>query len=76
MKEIGPGEREGNISNPYQEADETISRLTSLAAPYFDEFLILEFIATNDPPFPFRWVNAAKTARDYGAIRVRVSNRY
>jgi hypothetical protein len=67
---------EGKYKHPYQEADEIISRLSSLAAPDFDEFLLLEFIATNDEPFPFRWVNAAKTGREYGAILVRISNSY
>jgi len=66
----------GRHKHPYQEADETISRLGSLAAPHFDEFLILEFIATNSAPFPFTWVNPVKTQRDYGAILVRVSNHY
>ncbi len=64
----------GRHKHPYHEADETIARLNSLAAPCFDEFLILEFIATNTPPFPFAWVNPVKTQRDYGAILVRVSN--
>jgi hypothetical protein len=50
----------GRHKHPYQEADETISRLNSLAAPYFNEFLVLEFIATNQPPFPFTWVNPVK----------------
>jgi hypothetical protein len=66
----------GRHKHPYQETDETIRRLKSLAAPDFDEFLILEFIATNAPPFPFHWVNPANTQREYGAILARVSNRY
>jgi hypothetical protein len=66
----------GRHKHPYQEADETISRLNSLAAPYFNEFLVLEFIATNEPPFPFTWINPIKTQRDYGAILVRVSNQF
>jgi hypothetical protein len=64
----------GRHKHPYQEADETISRLNALAAPYFNEFLVLEFIATNTSPFPFTWANPVKTQRDYGAILVRVSN--
>ena len=50
--------------------------MNSLAAPYYDEFLVLEFIATNAPPYPFSWVNSTKTHRDYGAALVRISNRY
>ncbi|MPZ39104.1 MAG: hypothetical protein GEU95_13800 [Rhizobiales bacterium] len=41
----------GRHKHPYQEADETEARLLSLAAPHFDEFLILRFTATNSSPF-------------------------
>jgi hypothetical protein len=51
-----------------------------LAAPDFDEFLILRYRATNDPvgepPFPFDWVDLTLTNRDYGAILTRVSIEY
>jgi hypothetical protein len=66
----------GRHKHPYQEADETESRLLSLAAPHFDEFLILQFKATNSPPFPFSWVDPHKTNLDYGAVLARVSGRF
>lgn len=66
----------GRHKHPYQEADETISKLNSLAAPHFDEFLIFEFVATNVPPYPFSWTNSIKVQRDYGAALVRVSKGY
>lgn len=66
----------GRHKHPYQEADETISRLKSLAAPSFDEFLILQFNATNSPPYPFSWVDPKKTEMDYGAALARVSSQF
>ncbi len=49
---------------------------TATAAPAFDHFLILRFIATNRPPYPFQWVDPAGLARDYGAMLVRISKAY
>jgi hypothetical protein len=66
----------GRHKHPYQEADETISRVQSLAAPSFDEFLILQFSATNSPPYPFSRVDPRKTAMDYGAALARVSSKF
>lgn len=66
----------GRHKHPYQEADETIRRLEALAAPHFDEFLVLQFIATNDPPYPFEWVDNDRTQLDYGATLARVSSRF
>jgi hypothetical protein len=62
--------------HPAQEARETELRLSNDAAPYFDEFLILRFSATNEPPHDFRWVNHQQTLLDYGAILARISNLY
>jgi hypothetical protein len=76
------GEREwpttgiGRHKQTIQEAPETENRLLSSAASNFDEFLILRFIATNCPPYPFSWVNQKKTAIDYGAILARVSSSF
>jgi hypothetical protein len=62
--------------HPAQEADEAERRMRSLAGPYFDEFLILRYQATNEAPFPFVWDNAAKATQEYGAILTRVSSRF
>jgi hypothetical protein len=59
-----------------RESDETSRRLLELAAPSFDEFLLLRFRATNRPPYPFSWLNATATASDYGAAVVRIAGLY
>jgi hypothetical protein len=59
----------------FQEADEAERRMRNLAGPSFDEFLILRYKATNEPPFPFTWDNSAKINQEYGAILTRVSAR-
>jgi hypothetical protein len=66
----------GRHKHPYQEAAAAEARLLALAAPHFDELLVLKFAATNDPPYPFTWVSQHKTNMDYGAVLVRVSNRF
>jgi hypothetical protein len=77
----GPGRSykttgKGGYAHPYQEADEAERRMRSLAGPSFDEFLILRYKATNEPPFPFSWDNSAKANQEYGAILTRVSSRF
>lgn len=62
--------------HPVQEASEAETRLKSLAAPSFDEFLILRFCATNCPPYPFEWTDYAATSKEYAALLVRVSREY
>jgi len=59
-----------------QEATEAEQRLIRRAASAFDEFQILRFRATNVAPFPFEWVNYEQTAKEYGALLVRVSREY
>ncbi|MGO9330538.1 MAG: hypothetical protein ACLQJ0_20810 [Steroidobacteraceae bacterium] len=66
----------GGFLHPIQEAAEAEARLLALAAPSYDEFLLLHFIATNQAPFNFSWVNANKTNLDYGAVLARVSNSF
>ncbi len=62
--------------HPIQEAKDAEERLVSQAKPAFDEFLILRFRATNEPPFPFEWVDADGTGQDYGAALTRISREY
>jgi hypothetical protein len=62
--------------HPFQEATEAERRLRALAAPEFDEFLVLRFKAMNAPPFPFEWVNYNETRLDYAAALSRISARY
>jgi hypothetical protein len=62
--------------HPFQEADEAERRMRNLAAPFFEEFLILRYKATNETLFPFAWDNPAKANQEYGAILTRVSSRF
>lgn len=62
--------------HPIQEAHDAERRLTAQAAPAFDEFQILRFRAENTPPFAFEWVDYGQTAKEYGALLVRLSREY
>lgn len=62
--------------HPVQEAAEAEARLLARAAPAFDEFLVLRFRATNEPPYPFTWIDQRQTELDYGAILVRTLRHY
>jgi len=62
--------------HPIQEADQAKGRLVALAARSFDEFLVLEFEASNEEPYQFRWRNSQATELNYGAILARVSQAY
>jgi hypothetical protein len=67
---------EGRHKHPQQEAAAAEDFLKTSAAPNFDEFIVLKFIASNMPPYDFRWLNDKTTELDYGAVLVRVSQRY
>jgi hypothetical protein len=63
--------------HPIQEAAEAEARLRLRAGPAFDEFIVLRFRATNEPPpFPFAWLDQHQTELDYGAILTRVLRKY
>ena len=62
--------------HPYQEAPEAQRRLLAHVAPVYDEFLVLQYKATNEPPYPFEWVDYTDTAQEYGSILTRVSRSY
>lgn len=62
--------------HPAQEAVEAERRLRERALPNFDEFLFLRFRATNVPPYPFEWTDYTQTAKEYGALLLRVSREY
>ena len=59
--------------HPIQEASKMAALLLNEVAPHYDEFLLLEYEATNENPFPFSWLNHAKTEREYGAALIRLS---
>jgi len=62
--------------HPIQEAEEAERRLLSRARPSFDEFQILRFKVTNVEPYPFEWMDYNQTAKEYGALLIRVSREY
>lgn len=62
--------------HPIQEAEEAIVRLDKRARDKFDEFQVLRFRASNTPPFPFEWVDEARTRLEYSALLTRVSREY
>jgi|SRR5581483_6999099 len=62
--------------HPIQEAQDAISRLRQYAHPSFDEFLILTFRASNISPYPFSWLDEARTVMEYSALITRVSRDY
>ncbi len=62
--------------HPIREAPAAAARLLQQAQPAFDEFVLLQFRATNVHPFPFQWVSYADTEMDYGAALTRISLEY
>ena len=62
--------------HPIQEASEAISRLEKRAQKHFEEFLILGFIASNQGPFPFSWIDEGRTRLEYSALLTRISREY
>ena len=62
--------------HPIMEAAEAEKRLISNAASAYDHFIILRFIATNDPPFAFNWLKPNDVVADYGAALARISAAY
>jgi hypothetical protein len=63
------------FKHPVQEAEKARLHLEKVS-PLFDEFLILKYRATNEPPFPFDWVNEKDTRQEYVAALQRISNEY
>jgi len=62
--------------HPIDEAPEAERRLLSSAEPCFNEFLLLPFRATNEPPFDFEWARSRETADAYGSILRRLLREY
>jgi hypothetical protein len=71
-----PTTGKAGFPHPYQEAPEAERRLRLDAAPEFDEFIVLQFKATNAAPYPFEWSNYDETRLDYAAALSRIGSRY
>lgn len=66
----------GGHRHPCQEAQEAERRIREKLATKFDELIVLRYKATNEEPYPFEWVNAIETERDYAAALLRISRTY
>ncbi len=62
--------------HPIQEAADAEARLRRDALPVFDEFLTLNFTATNGRPYPFAWKDYGALELEYNALLTRVSRAY
>ena len=62
--------------HPIQEAADAEARLRKDALPAFDEFLILNFMATNIRPYPFSWKDYDALELEYNALLTRMSREY
>jgi len=62
--------------HPIQEADEARTRVLRIAEKEFTELLVLPFRASNEPPFPFEWVDPHAIQMEYSAMLLRVSREY
>lgn len=65
----------GKYKHPIQEAEQARLRLKDVA-PFYDEFVILRYRATNEPPYIFDWVDEVDTRQNYVAALQRISNEY
>lgn len=62
--------------HPVQEAPAVEERIRLEVVPHYNETIILRYKATNEDPFPFSWLDASITERDYGASLVRLAAEY
>jgi hypothetical protein len=53
-----------------------MARLSTRLLDRYDELVLLPFLATNQPPYPFAWANASQAALDYGAALTRLGDLY
>lgn len=61
---------------PAAEAEAVIPFVSERIRSLYDELLLLRFSATNINPFPFLWVDAKATRREYSAALLRLGEIY
>ena len=61
---------------PAAEAEAACQFIYGRVRASYDELLVLRFSATNIEPFPFDWVDAAVTRREYSAAVLRAGELY
>jgi hypothetical protein len=70
------GERAFRHTLRDQEPVGVMAKLKEQLLGRYDELLILRFKATNQPPYPFAWVDAHRVELDYGSALTRVGGLY
>jgi len=60
-------------AHPCDEAPEAERRIRERVFDKFDHFLFLRYMATNEPPYPFQWLDETRTYEEYGALLTRLS---
>ena len=66
------GERSFRHTLREHETTAVTTKLRSRLTETYDEFRILGFRATNQPPYPFSWLDQGTTDLDYGAALTRL----
>lgn len=61
---------------PSADASSVVQEINAQVGPNYTELLVIEFIATNAPPYPFSWANQLNVINDYNALLTRVSSDY
>lgn len=59
-----------------QEPGIVVAKLRERLLGRYDELLVFQFRATNQPPYPFEWVDPNRFELDYGAALTRVGELY
>ncbi len=62
--------------HPIQEANEAEKRIIEQVTAFYDELIVLRFLATNAKPYPFAWANERETTSSYEASLIRLSRAY
>jgi len=71
-----PTTGKGGYLHPAQEAAEAERRFLEHAAPSYNEFLVLRYMATNESPYPFAWLDVRETRLNYAAALARISSAF
>jgi hypothetical protein len=58
------------------EPEHVTARLDEELAGLYDELLVFRFRATNQPPYPFTWLDDRNVDLDYGAALARIGEKY
>jgi hypothetical protein len=74
-KNTFPTNGSGANRHPFQEAAQARAIVMS-AQPLYDHFILIEYEATNIPPYPFAFVNLQSLRADYAAVLARIARDY